>query len=214
MVLFTLARRKIESKRISRARALDADAEPYDRFGRPPVLMQDSLEYADFALLCQLDYTTQNTFMAPDLRNSLVDFDRRLTALTRDSPLSALGVNPLEILARAAANSFAISKYDHFDEARAEKLGIHCSSGEATFPLASYFNHNCYPNCKVSFDMDANIVLCTTRDVPADTELTISYDAEKINASRSDTKEAEIEARQRCKSLCREIWSFECDCPL
>ncbi|KAI9055046.1 hypothetical protein LZ554_000012 [Drepanopeziza brunnea f. sp. 'monogermtubi'] len=63
--------------------------------------------------------------------------------------------------------------------------------------LASYINHSCEPNCKRAFIGDVQIVRAT-RDMPADTEITLSYiepdDPTKMNQRLFDG------------------WGFKCTC--
>lgn len=181
------------------------------RLGRPVVTKENTLAYSDFERLCQLDIRERNRLLSPKIRDAFHHVEDQLKLLLHDSPLMKQDISALDVLTRNAANSFAVDKYDHIDPARAAKLGLSEPSGEATFPLASYFNHNCYPNCNFAMDMDANIVISTTEPVSADIELTISYNA---NGIKSPTKEHQSERgmRQRCKKVCRETWTFECDC--
>lgn len=183
----------------------------FERLGRPAILMENSLKYEDFERLCQLDVHESNYLLSPKIRDAFLLVDQRMKFLLYDSPLMKLGPSPLDVLTRNAANSFAIDKYDHLEPERAEKFGLSDPTGEATFPLASYFNHNCEPNCSFSLDMSANIVVSTTTSVDADTELTISYDANAIKSPTVD-HQSERSKRLRCKKLCRETWTFECYC--
>lgn len=216
LVLYTLARQWLETQpKPTKAPAAptetDEEDSTSDRLGRPFVLKEDSLVFADFQRLCQIDLDESNRFLSPKVRDAFLHVNERMKILLFDSPLMKLGTTPAEILSRNAANSFAIDKYDHLDPARAEKFGLNEPSGEAVFPLASYFNHNCMPNCSFTLDMNANIVVSTTKVVPADEELTISYSANNI---KSPTKaiQSERNLRQRCKKFCRDTWTFECNC--
>lgn len=214
VVLFTLARRKIEIEGRATFTSADDDVEPPRRWKRYSIAKENSLVYSDFGRLCQLDLSSESNFLASEIRTPLLEVDTRLKSLIPNSPLMSLGITPLEILARNAANAFAVDKYDRVDEARALRFGLCDSSGEATFPLASYFNHSCFPNCRFSLDMSANIVVSTSRAVPADTELTISYDAMRIQSTAEDLEKAVSDTRHRCKSVCKSTWGFDCNCSL
>lgn len=193
--------------------------------GRPPVLKEKSLQYEDFDLLCYADISERNLFLEAKKRKELLEIDKTMrTLLVGSSLMTQL---PLEILLREASNSFEIDKYDRRAPSPEQNIkteessGLAASiaanqddkekgSGYAVFPLASYFNHNCQPNCAIGFDMDANIVVRTTRMVEEGEELTICYDAGSLAPLKAEQTLKAL--RRRCKRLCRETWHFECDC--
>lgn len=181
--------------------------------GRPEVLKEATLEWADYERLCKLDVSPLNDLLSPQRIEEYKDFDHRLKTLLFDSPLLSTGIDPLDITLRDASNSFELDKYDsrYNDDSNPNSIK---SSGFATFPLASYFNHNCSPNCAISFDMDANIVIRTTRPVVEGDELTISYDAGSLKSPVQGQPQTIRNLRRRCKKMCKEVWAFQCDCPI
>ena len=194
---------------------LDVELEPDDavpRMGRPPVLKENDLMYEDYALLCKKDISLLNPFIKSDARQEYLDIDSKLRIILFDSPLMKLGVTPLDIMLRDGANSFELDKYDSGRSSSEDDPNAITSSGYATFPLASYFNHNCRSNCAISFDMHANIVIRTTQAIDEGTELTISYDAGAIASPVKGSQQSERNLMRRCKKLCKEVWAFECDC--
>lgn len=214
-VLYVLARKFLEQKRVKAP--LEPRVDPHfldsvrnSRMGRPEVLKEHSLQFEDLERLCALDVGPLNHLVPPRDKQLLIDIDERMRFLLHDSPLMTLGSTPLAILTRDAANSFALAKYD-------SKSGIGTikprpePSGFATYPLASYINHNCRPNCAFSFDMDANIVIRTTSAIEEGEELTICYNPEGVE-SPVNKKQSDKNRIHRCKKMCREVWGFECDC--
>ena len=68
-----------------------------------------------------------------------------------------------EVICKLCCNLFTIT--DDFQN----EAGIGC------YPRAALLNHSCEPNCIQRFDSQANIVIRAVCDIPAGTELTISY---------------------------------------
>jgi SET and MYND domain-containing protein len=173
-----------------------------------------------------MDISERNHLLGPKKREEWLEIDRKIRLYLFDSPLMTMDVTPLEILLRDVSNSFSVDKYDRrapppeasstktmnqdHDPSAPERPELE-SSGYATFPLASYFNHNCRPNCAIGFDMNANIVVKTTRTIEEGEELTISYNAGDLKSPIKDDLPFKSLMR-RCKKLCREVWCFECDC--
>lgn len=221
-VLFALARKSVEKKKSRPSLSVDAwsvvELDHKPRVGRPRVLKERSLAFADVERLCALDVLSavgSRFQLSPKIKQSLLEVDDRMRLLLHDSPLMCLGTTPLDIMTRDASNAFALDKYDskgglddaHRSHAKPE------SSGFATFPIASYLNHSCQPNCAFSFDMDANIVISTTSLIEEDEELTICYNPAGIESPvKEGNHQSDKNRMSRCKKMCREMWGFECDC--
>ncbi|KIY44329.1 SET domain-containing protein [Fistulina hepatica ATCC 64428] len=94
------------------------------------------------------------------------------------------------LLARDHGNSFGL-----FDTAT---QGYNEMFGWAMYPMGSYFNHDCNPNVRKARNGRA-MEFYTTRDVPAGSELCISY---------IDTTEKVHERREQLALY----WDFVCNC--
>lgn len=76
----------------------------------------------------------------------------------------------------------------------------------ALFALTARINHSCSSNAQVQAQtfVDATMDLIATQDIPADTEITISYLPPHSTRQRTSTRQKQLQAR----------YLFRCACPL
>lgn len=87
------------------------------------------------------------------------------------------------------------TKKGHHQKSPAEEI----IAGWAVHPFVAMFNHHCNPNCEVQCDEEGDIVIKTTRHVPAGEELCIHY----VNL--------ELDVETRSRELL-EKYRFLCSC--
>lgn len=129
-----------------------------------------------------------------------------------DSELeSHLKENPLKEEMESSLSSLLLQLGNPMTLAELSKLTIKFERNafaEGAFRLVTKLNHSCRPNCLAHFDKKAKqMVIMTTDDVPAGTELTINYLPESQWHLPTDQRRSILQRRYGFRCMCE-----RCDC--